>query len=170
MQLSNQELLEVYEGVVKASGHPAPLSYMTRALLFSEGDPDYIGVDGKVGFMPVNPGDALEQVGAQEVQSLQSNIIATIAMERNLFTELGDIDQMIIAFHFGRDQLNADTTRGEPKELLDALPDLQRDTMALLYPPLATVSDVITMLKSSINTKKLSKRELEFFEFLVSRK
>lgn len=167
MRLTPAELVELYEAVIKTSGHPDPLGYMARVLLFSQGDPDYIDAELKQGFMPVNVEDALTEVGAKEVQSLQSNVVTTIAMDLNFFTEFGSIDAMIIAFHSGRDAATTEPFTAEDQELLDIMPDARDNTLDMMYPPLASVEDVITLLTETGKIDDLTKERTDFFKLLT---
>jgi len=166
MRLTERELLELYEAVVKPFEHPDPLGYMVRALLVSEGDPDFIDGDGDRGFMPVNPSRATETTGVQEVQSLQNNVIATLSLDRILYENYQSIDDMIIAFHFG-DEAVAEEYTGEQKAFLDAVNDGRPEVEDLLYPPLATVEDVIKLLSESESKKKMTKSRKDFFRKLI---
>ena len=87
MILTDDELRGLYEAVIRGSGHPDPIGYMASIILTSEGDPDYIGADGKMGLMPVTPDYAASLVGATEVLSIQANVIATLAMDMLLFEQ-----------------------------------------------------------------------------------
>lgn len=166
MILTANQLVELYEGVIKPFGHPDPLGYITRALIVSEGDPEYIGVDGRRGFMPVLPDLALELVGAQEVQSLEANIIATLTIDRLYFDELGSIDKMIIAFEFGIDSISETLTKNQ-SDFIEDVNDSREESQLIMYPPLATVNDVIDILEASLVDPRLSTKEKDFFQFLV---
>lgn len=169
MILTPQELVEVYEAMVKPFGHPDPLGYMTRALIVSEGDPDYIDVEGKRGFLPVLPQDALELVGAQEVQSLQGNLIASLAMDRVLFDQFGTVNKMIIASEFGADNVGENLTPKQ-KQFIEDVDDSREDTHKIMYPPFAKVEDIIKLLDENKIDPRLSNKRKSFFEFLLGKK
>lgn len=166
MILETQELLQLYEAVVKPFGHPDPLGYMARALLESEGDPDYIDVEGKRGFMPVDPARALEMTGASEIQSLQSNLVATLTMDRMLFEDYRSIDDMIIAFHYGDDATSGDKTKSQ-SDFIALVNEGRQDVHRLMYPPFATVKDVIKALDERNVDRRLSTDEKNFFSYLL---
>lgn len=166
MILTQTELLELYEGVVKPFGHPDPLGFMTRALLLSEGDPDYVNLSNEVGFMPVVPDRALDMVGASEVQSLQGNVVATLAMDRLNFDKYRGIDEMILVFHFGESVIQSGPNK-EQRDFLNEVKEARPDTYDLLYPRMATVADVIEVLGKSNVDKRLTQGEVSFFEFLL---
>jgi len=138
-------------------------------LLLSEGDPDF-AEDGFVGFMPVRPGDAVEQVGVQEVQSLESNVTATLAMDRLNFDKYQSIDDMVLAMHFPDDVLNPENRTKDQKELLEAIDEAREDIGEIINPPLATVDDVIRILQDNKDNVKVSKKRMDFFCYLLDRK
>lgn len=166
MILPTEELLNVYEGVVKPFGHPDPLGFMTRALLTSEGDPDYIAVDGRRGFLPIQPELALEMTGASEVQSLQGNLVAALTIDRMFFEKLRSVERMIIATHYGEENV-IDEPTGKHKQFIEDINDGREDTRLLMYPPLATVADVIKLLNPDRVDKRLNQDEKDFFELLL---
>ena len=171
MILKPKELTQLYEAVIKPFGHPDPLGYMTRALLESEGDPDFIDASDKRGFMPANPTRAMEMVGATEVQSLQGNVIATLAMDRLLFDEYGSIDKMILAFHYDPDNdIELDEPNKDMKDFIKEVNESRKDMLHLMYPPLATVSDIINALDERKVDVRLSAKEKSFFSYLLEGK
>lgn len=157
MKLTDLQLRQIYQAVVKTSGHPDPVGYMARAIVFSDGDPDYVDIEGKMGFMPVTPDRAMEEVGSSDVQSLQGNILTTLAMDIQYFSNLKTIEGMVIAFHEGIAALQQQRSE-EMTDLLDALPQLRSDVLEILSPRLATVEDVIKlMLKNpSVSASRLN--------------
>lgn len=166
MILSQQELLELYEAVVKPFGHPDPMGFMTRAILLSGGDPHFVeGI--KRGFMPVNPNTAFELVGATEVQSLEGNVIASLAIDRINFDKFQNVDDMVISFHFENDVI--DTLNRTPKQqtLLNDIEESRNDVNQLIYPPLATVDDVIKVLTANQESADISKDQKDFFKLLL---
>lgn len=169
MKLTPKQLLEIYEGVIKPFGHPDPLGYVSRALLESEGDPDFVDVEGKRGFMPVLPEVALEMTGATEVQSLQGNIVATLTMDRMLFDKYRSVDAMMVAFHFGESELRDEFTKKQ-KDLIELVNDSRTYTQQLMYPPIAKVKDVIEILDERRVDKRLSSKEKSFFSYLLKGK
>lgn len=166
MILGAKELLNIYEGVIKPFGHPDPLGFVTRALLKSDGDPDYIAVDGSRGFLPIQPELTLEMTGATEVQSLQGNLIAALTIDRMFFDQFKSVDRMIVATHYGENAVE-DEPRGKQKKFIDQINDSREDTRLLMYPPMATVSDVIGVLNPKNIDKRLNKNEKDFFELLL---
>lgn len=165
-ELARDELEQLYTGVVQKAGHPDPLGYMARAIMMSGGNPDYIDVEGKAGFMPVKPELAQSAVGAVDVHSLMGNVVATLAMDRLYFQQRGTIEGMVTMFHSGATALrpNKDT-----KEMLAELPAAREDIYNMIFPRKATVDDVITLLTPG-KEHRLSKDEKEFFTFLQSAK
>ena len=95
MQMEQKDLKMLYEAVIKSSGHPDRMGFMARIMLTSGGDPDYIDIEGKVGLMPVDPSVAAQAVGATDVQSVQGNITATLAMDMLIFQQTMDVEMMI---------------------------------------------------------------------------
>lgn len=164
MELSQLELVELYEAVIKPSGHPHPLSYITRVLLLSGGDPDYIDITGKIGFMPVLPGYANTLVGSNDVATLQGNIMTTLAMEIKLYQETGDLEQMYVMFHDG---IGTVVPSESTKEMLTVLPEAIVETQELVQPRLATVDDVMSMFEST-DDNQLTDDQLKFFKVLVN--
>lgn len=166
MILPTEQLVQVYEGVIKPFGHPDPLGFMTRSLLMSEGNPDFIDVEGKQGFMPALPEVALEMTGATEIQSLQGNLIATLTMDRMFFDKYRSINDMMIAFHFGEDAALNERS-GKQMSLINDVNEAREDTQDLMYPPMATVNDVIKVLDQSRVDRRLTTKETNFFEYLL---
>lgn len=162
MMLSDDEIRTEFNASVVQSGHPDPVGYMSRIMLTSEADPEYVDVLGKVGIMPVDPEYAADLVGAFEVQSLTNNIVATLHMDIMLYQQLQDLELMVIAFHDGLAAVDASE---ETQAILDALPETRVAMTELLYPRLATVDDVIDFLGSD-EENHLSKKQLKFYEYL----
>ena len=139
MRLTIDELREIYEAAVKAFGHPDPLGYMTRAILLSEADPDYIDLDNKQGFMPVESSRAVEMTGASEVQSLEANLMATLTMDKMLYEQYeGDLDKMVIAFTYGE---IGDVYTAEQRAFLEEIAEEREvviDCFTLDWPQLVT--------------------------------
>lgn len=147
MELSNRELRQVYEVLVLPMGHPDPVGYMTRALLLSGGDPDYWGVEQKVGFMPVDPALALEMVGVQDVVSLQNNVTTTVIMDQMFYQAYGNTTDMIVAFTYGMDAVSLDGTySGGIAQFLNDIDDMRPLVRNIVSPPRATLNDVIKMV------------------------
>lgn len=166
MILSAEELQDLYEAVIKPFGHPDPLGFVTRAIIFSGGDPDYIDTDGLVGFMPVDPTLAMDMVGAQEVQSLQGNLVATLAIDRILFNEYKSINEMIVRFHFPEVQENVLETK-QAKDLIKEVNETREEILDIMYPKLATVDDVIKLIQERDKTTKLTDNQSKFFDKLI---
>lgn len=170
MILTAQELREVYEGLVLPFGHPDPIGYMTRAYLLSGGDTDYFGGDGKVGFMPVEPERAAVMIGVQDVASLQNNVAATVTMDMMYFQMYQDIDNMIVAFHFGEQAVDevTGTYTGDIKSFLEEIDDARGIMREIVSPRRATVNDVLVMLRDYMTKKeKPSKLLLEVVEGIL---
>jgi len=166
MILTPSELVELYEGVVKPFGHPDPLGFITRALIESGGDPDYIDVDGKQGFMPVLASRANEMTGSEEVQSLQSNLVSTLTMDRLIFQTNKSIDEMMIIFHFGENSIDDGLTK-EHKSFITDVNDSRQEALSIMYPPFATVQDIIKALDPSNVDTRLTNEKENFFKFLL---
>ena len=162
MELSPDDLREIYEALIKPSGHPDPMGFMARIILTSGGDPDYVHVDGKMGLMPVTPDYAFNITGSKDVQSLQGNIMTTLAMDTMLFQNLKSLKMAIIKFHDGFD---AESPSPETAEILEELPDARIEIRDAMYPPLATVADVIRLITPDDKTN-ISNERLDFFKFL----
>ena len=173
MELSNEELKTLYQAVIQPTAasnppHPDPLGYLARAIILSGGDPDYVDIEGNVGFMPVDPDRAFQETGGAEVQSLQGNVITTLAMDMQFFQRTGSIEGMIIAFHETEGQaLSQQPPSKDMKQLLDALPKARTDLSKILFPRRATVRDVIQFMKDAIDESSLPKYQLDFFKSLV---
>lgn len=165
MQLNTEQLRDVYEAMVKPVGHPDPLGFMARAILTSEGDPDYIDINGTQGFIPLDPDRAIEQIGVLEVQSLEGNIGAALALDIEHIERFGNSTDMIVATHDGLERVGNPTP--ETKEMLEALPEAREEMRELLFPPLATVEDVIAVLQASDDVKP-NKTRMKFFEGLLN--
>lgn len=169
MKLNDEQIRQLYEGLIKPFQHPDPIGYLARALLLSEGDSDF-AEDGFVGFVPVRPGDALQQVGAQEVQSLQSNVTATLAMDRLNFDTYQNLDDMVLAMHFPDDVIDSENRTKDQRELLEAIDEAREDIAEIIDPPLATVDDIIRILQDNRDNVKVSKKRMDFFCYLLDRK
>lgn len=173
MELSNEELRVLYEAVVRPTAasnppHPDPVGYLARAILLSGGDPDYIDVEGNVGFMPVDPDTAFDETGGAEVQSLQGNVITTLVMDIQFFARLGSVEGMIIAFHEGETAALAQGGGStEMKQLLGALPEARLELQKVLFPRPATVKDVVSFMGKAMDDDSLPKYQLNFFKQLV---
>lgn len=170
MILTAQELREVYEGLVLPFGHPDPIGYMTRAYLLSGGDSDYFGGDGKIGFMPVEPERAATMIGVQDVASLQNNVAATVMMDMMYFNMYRDIDNMIVAFHFGEEAVDevTGTYTGNIRAFLDEVDNGRGVMREIVSPPRATLNDVLRMLKDYVSkTDKPSKLLLDVVEGIL---
>lgn len=167
MTLNDQQLRDLYFGLVKPFQHPDPVGFMTRALLLSEGDPDFIE-DGVAGFLPLNPQSATQETGVPEIFTLENNVVAALSLDRINYDALGSVDQMVIATHFPED--DTEETTKEQREFLEAISENRKDVHDILEPPLATVKDVIRILSDNKQDTSLSKQEYAFFEFLLDGK
>ena len=166
MILDDEQLRQLYVGIIKPFQHPDPVGFVTRAILLSGGDSGF-WEDGFVGFMPVRPGDAAREVGASEVVTLSSNVSATLAMDRLNFDTYQTIDDMVLALHFPDDFEQGKRTK-EQTELLEEIENSREDTLFILEPPLATVDDVIKLLKNNADAIHVSEKQKEFFDFLLT--
>ena len=164
MKLNDEELRALYETAVRTAGHPDPVGYMARALVFSEADPDYLDVEGKMGFMPVHPDRAIAEVGARDVQSLQSNVAATLAMDILYFDQFQSLEEMIIAFHEGVEVV-AEPRSEEMQELIENLPELREKMREIVLPRLATIDDVIKFMTNQPNPPK---KQIEAFREILN--
>ena len=164
MELTIEQLRQLYQTAVKPTGHPDPVGFMARILLTSEGDPDYLDIEGRQGLIPLHPDVAMESVGSIDVQSVEGNVATALALDVRHMQAFGNIEDMIIATHDGPD---AKTPSPETKAMLDDLDDARLETHALLFPPLATVEDVIRLLKDS-EVAKPTKTRMNFFKGLLN--
>lgn len=165
MILSDTELRELYVGLVKPFQHPDPLGYMTRVLLLSEGDPDF--VEGRErGFLPVDMTYAIEETGVPETQSLENNITATLALDRINFDRYGSVDDMVIATHY-EGIVDPDNYTAEQTDFLNAIEEARVEVLSILEPPLATVDDVIDLLNLNREGVGVTKKQEDFFCFLL---
>lgn len=172
MILSGQQLKDVYQALVLPMGHPDPIGYMTRAFLFSGGDPDYYGGDGKVGFMPVEPERAAEMTGNGEVATLQNNVSTTVVMDLMYFQQYGTVNDMMVAFHFGEDAISPEGNyTGELAEFIDSVAELRPSMRDIVSPRRATLKDVIKMLKNQLDRKNVpTKGMMEVVERILEEK
>lgn len=159
-ELTAQELQDVYNAMVKPIGHPDPVGFMARALLRSGGDPDYIGVDGTMGFLPLDADRALAELGALDVQSLEGNIGAALAADVQNLEKAGTLRGMMILTHDGDENPSPET-----QAMLDDLDAAKVEMKEILFPRLATVEDVIMVLKAR---KTPTKTRMNFFEGLLN--
>lgn len=174
MKLSDEELRVLYQGTVKPFQHPDPLGYMTRALILSEGDPDFVDGDDR-GFLPIRP-QQVTDLGVAEVQSLENNVIATLTLDRLNFDKYGTVDNMVLATHFPDepllegDTLNESSRTSEQNQFLNDIEDARVDVLNILEPRLATVEDVIKVLSDNRDNMGISKERKEFFSYLLELK
>lgn len=160
--LTNDDLRDIYESMVQPSGHQNPMQFMARILLNSGADPDYVGADGKVGLMPVLPSVATSMVGAPEAATLAGNLSATLAMDQLIFQNVTSEEMAYIKFELG---VEASGHTRETKEEWKALPELTIQLRDKLYPPLATVEQVIRILTK--RPDKVSKTRTAFYKKLI---
>ena len=159
MELSTEQLKQLFEGVIRPEAHPDPLGLMARILLTSEGNPDYVDLEGRVGLLPVHPDRAMEVVGSIDAQTIEGNIASVMAMDILFFDQYGSIQRMIEETHGGPNE--------ETRAIWDAYEEMKREVSDLLYPRLATVDDVINILKQS-DAETPSKKRMTFFKELLS--
>jgi len=167
MELQDDELIMIYDGIVKNSGHPDPVGYMARAFLLSEFDPDFSLPDGTRGFMPVHPEFAYTLTGTADITSLEANLMTTLAMDLMIFERYGRIEDMMIKFHA------ADLEATEPNHLLRGIlgdmKEAKEELSKFLNPRPATVKDVVEILKSIIDLEdKATKDQKEIFKKLIA--
>ena len=165
MQLNADQLRDVYDAMIRPIGHPDPIGFIARGLLLTEGDPDYIDINGKQGFIPIDPGQAMQELGSMDVQSLEGNISTAMAMDIQNLERLGSLEEAIIATHDGADANGVASE--ETRQMLADLPEAREEVHLLLFPRLATVEDVIGLLRAS-ETSKPSKTRMSFFKELVN--
>lgn len=161
MELNAEELRAVYDSMIRPIGHPDPIGFIARALLTSEGDPDYIDINGKMGFIPLDPERAMTELGVTEVQSLEGNISAALAMDIQNIQRVDTLEEMVVLTHDGESAPSAET-----KQMLEELPQAKEEVHALLFPPLASVEDVIKLLRDT-DVAKPSKTRMNFFKELL---
>lgn len=148
MILAPSQLRDVYEALVVPMGHPDPVGYMTRAVIMSGGDDEYVGGDGRLGFMPVDPRKALEMTGNGNVHDLQNNVSVTVTMDLMFFQSYGTLEDMMVAFHFGEELISGDGNyRGRVKTFIDDVNELREDMRKIVSPRQATVKDVFKLLR-----------------------
>ena len=168
MKLTNDELRELYVGLVKPFQHPDPLGFMTRVLLLSEGDPDFVDGDER-GFLPINATYASEQTGVPEIQSLENNVIAGLSLDRINFERYQNIDDMVIATHH-EGEVDPSEYTVEQQDFLNAVEETRQEVLLILEPPLATVDDVIDLLTENRKGLGITKKQNDFFCFLLENK
>lgn len=153
MIITSQQLTDVYVSIIETSGHIDPLGYISRAYLLSGGDINYYDEEGRIGFYPVKPQDAMDIVGSNDVSTLEGNIISTIGMEMVLIDSMG-YDDAIKFMTYGKSLKDINKV----KDLIDGI----------IHPRLATVKDIIDMLKPYLSkTQKVSDKEKKFFKELM---
>lgn len=166
MTLEQEELLQLYEALILPFGHPDPLGFVTRAALLSELDPNF--VDGQErGFLPIRTDIAAEMTGATEVQTLQNNVITALTIDRMNFDKYQTVDDMVIATHFPDLIPDPNNRTSAQTALLNAIADERNDVYEIMYPPFATVKDVVKLLKANQNNIDVPKERLDFFRMLI---
>lgn len=161
MILAPSQLRDVYEALVVPMGHPDPIGYMTRAVVMSGGDDEYVGGDGKLGFMPVDPTTALEMTGNGNVYTLQDNVSVTVTMDLMFFQTYGRLEDMMIAFHFGEELIPGDGVyRGRVKSFIDNVNELRKDMRDVVSPRRATVKDVFKLLKGYLEENQNTNKDI----------
>ena len=165
MELSTDELRDVYDVMVRPQGHPDGIGFMARALLLSGGDPDHIDINGKQGFIPLDPDATLATIGVMDVQSLEGNVSAAIAMDIQNMQAVRSVEDMIVATHDGINRVGNPTK--ETQAVLDDLDEAREEVQDMLFPRLATVEDVIKLLRAS-ETATPSKTRMKFFKELIN--
>lgn len=161
MILNAFQLRDIYEAFVVPMGHPDPVGYITRALLMSGGDAEYVGGDGKLGFMPVDPRVAMEMIGTGNVYTLQDNVTATVTMDLMFFTTYGTLEDMMVAFHFGEALVSPDGIyRGNLKKFIDNVYEMREDVRDIVSPRRATAKDVFRLLKLHLTDNETANKDL----------
>lgn len=159
MIVSDTELRGIYEQVVMAMGHPDPIGYITRAIMRSGGESEYIGGDGKMGFMPIEPERAQEMVGSENMLDLYMNVMTTVTIDMMYFSQYNDIEDMIIAFHWGEEAVTeTDGRTKEQKQFLKDLEEGRKEIAKIVSPPRATVEDVMRMIRDEVMGKNKPKK------------
>lgn len=165
MELSADQLRDLYGAMIRPIGHPDPIGFVARALLLTDGDPDYIDINDKQGFIPLDPDRVMQELGAMDVQSLEGNVSAALAMDIQNLERFGTMEDAIVATHDGAESVGSPSE--ETRQMLDDLPEAREEVHALLFPRLATVDDVVKLLRAS-ETEAPSKTRMKFFKELVN--
>ena len=87
--------------------------------------------------------------GAQEVQSLQGNVIAALTVDRMNFEKYGTVEDMLVATHFPDEIPDPFNRSNAQTELISAIAENRTDVHEIMYPPLAKVSDVIKLINKN---------------------
>lgn len=172
MIVSDTELRGIYEQVVMQMGHPDPIGYVTRAIMQSGGESQYIGGDGKMGFMPIEPERAKEMVGSTNMLDLYMNVMTTVTIDMMYFSQYNDIEDMIIAFHWGEEAVtDTDVRTKEQKQFLKDLEEGRQEIARIVSPPRATVEDVMRMIRDEVLGKhKPKKAVLDLVNLMLGEK
>lgn len=150
MKLSNKELRTLYQSIIQVSGHPDPMGLMARILLLTEGDPNYMDAKGRLGMLPLYPEQGMS-VQIQDVQSMEGNLMAAIALDKQYFANYGTIKDMVIATH-SQDQGKLPP---EYKDLWKHYAQGKELANNIIFPRLATVMDVIKLMTHNPKLNKL---------------
>lgn len=159
MIVSDVEVRGIYEKIVMAMGHPDPIGYITRAIMCSAGESQYIGGDGKMGFMPIEPERAKEMVGSENMLDLYMNVMTTVTIDMMYFSKYNDLDDMVIAFHWGEEMVkDVGEYSGEQKQFLKNMEEGRQQIINIVSPPRATVEDVMRMIRDEMMGKNKPKK------------
>lgn len=161
MVVSDTELRGIYEQVVMAMGHPDPVGYITRAIMESGGDTEYIAGDGRMGFMPVDPARAKEMVGPSNMLDLYSNVMTTVTIDMMLFSQYNSLEDMVVAFRWGEEAINeTGSYTKEQKQFLKTLDESRQDIREIVSPRRATVEDVMRLMRDEVMGKYKPKKSV----------
>lgn len=158
MIVSDADLRGIYEQFVRPMGHPDPIGYVTRAIMCSAGETEYVGGDGKMGFMPIEPARAQEMVGTTNMLDLPSNVMTTVTIDMMYFDQYNSLDDMVIAFHFGEEDISLAGYSKEQKRFLKDLEQARVEIGKLVSPPRATVEDVMRLMRDELQGKRKAKK------------
>lgn len=158
MIILGRNLRDLYEAFILPMGHPDPIGYVTRAIMESGGETDYYDGRGRMGFMPVDPALAMEMTGVQDVVNLQSNVMTTVLIDQMFFRKYGDINDMIVAFHFGESALSDVGYTPEQRDFLNEVDEFRPQIQEIVSPRRATLEDVVKMIRDEYEGKNKPKK------------
>lgn len=158
MIVSDTDLRAVYEQIVRPMGHPDPIGYIVRAIMVSGGETEYHSGDGKMGFMPIEPERAQEMVGTSNMLELPANVMTTVTIDMMYFDQYNDLDDMVVAFHFGEEAVNDGNYSKEAKQFLKEMEESRQVIQEIVSPRRATVEDVIRLMRDELLGKNKAKK------------
>lgn len=158
MIISDADLRGIYDQFVRPMGHPDPVGYVTRAIMCSAGETEYMGGDGKMGFMPIEPARAQEMVGTTNMLDLASNVMTTVTIDMMYFDQYNDLDDMVIAFHFGEEDVGLGERTKEQRQFLKDLEEARPQIASIVSPRRATVEDVMRLMRNELTGRNKPKK------------